>query len=64
MLEYGRTPEGLANYRLVAELNEKRGIDNAKRAAGEYILEPDDYYLEVPFNMNGDDFDDDVKINW
>lgn len=64
MLEYGQTPEGLANYRLVAELNEKRGIDNAKRAAGEYILEPDDYYLEVPFNMNGDDFDDDVKINW
>lgn len=64
MLEYGQTPEGLANYRLVAELNEKRGVDNAKRAAGEYILEPDDYYLEVPFNMNGDDFDDDVKINW
>lgn len=64
MLEYGQTPEGLANYRLVSELNEKRGIDNAKRAAGEYILEPDDYYLEVPFNMNGDDFDDDVKINW
>lgn len=63
-LEYGQTPEGLANYRLVAELNEKRGIDNAKRAAGEYILEPDDYALDVPFNLNGDDFDDDVKINW
>ena len=62
MLEYGQTPEGLANYRLVAELNEKRGIDNAKRAAGEYILQPEDYYLEVPFNLN-DDWDDD-KINW
>jgi hypothetical protein len=42
--------------------NEKRGRDNAKRAAGEYVLEPDDYALDVPFNMN-EDYDDD-KINW
>lgn len=63
MLEYGQTPEGLANYRLVAELNEKRGIDNAKRAAGEYILQPEDYALDVPFNMNDEDSDE-VRINW
>lgn len=63
MLEYGQTPEGLANYRLVAELNEKRGIDNAKMAAGEYILQPEDYALDVPFNMN-DEESDDIRINW
>lgn len=57
-----QTPEGLANARLLAYNNEKRGRDNAKRAAGEYVLEPDDYALDVPFNMN-EDYDDD-KINW
>lgn len=62
-LDYGQTPEGLANYRLVAELNEKRGIDNAKRAVGEYILQPEDYALDVPFNMNDEDSDD-IRINW
>lgn len=60
--EWTQTPEGLANARLVSYLNEKKGIDNAKRAAGEYILQPDDYYLEVPFNLNDDEFDD-QKIN-
>lgn len=61
--EYAQTPEGLARYNILAQLHEKRGIDNAKRAAGEYVLEPEDYALDVPFNMNDDD-PDDVKINW
>lgn len=62
--EWGKTPEGVANSKVVSRLNEKRWSDRAKEAAGEYVLQEDDYALDIPFNMNGDEFDDDVKINW
>lgn len=62
--EWGKTPEGVATSKLISRNNSKRWSDRAKEAAGEYILQEDDYALDVPFNMNGDEFDDDVKINW
>ena len=62
--EHYMTPEGVASAHMQAQRRRQLGIDNAKRAAGEYVLEPDYYALDVPFNMNTDDFDDDVKINW
>lgn len=63
-LERALTPEGLAHAEVVTARNIKRGKDNAKLAAGEYILQEEDYELNVPFNMNDDFEEDDVKINW
>lgn len=62
--EYLRTPEGIANAAAVSRRSTQRGINNAKIAAGEYILQEDDYALDVPFNMNEDFIEYDEKINW
>jgi hypothetical protein len=58
--EYTQTPEGLATAAMVARQNEKRAIDNEKRKKGEYVLEEDDWYVEIP------DFDSDgtENIKW
>lgn len=58
--EYTQTPEGLATAAIVTRMNEKRGIDNEKRRKGEYVLEEDDWYVEIP------DFDSDgtENIKW
>ena len=46
--EYTQTPEGLATAAMVSRLNEKKAIDNEKRRKGEYILQDEDYYVEIP----------------
>jgi hypothetical protein len=45
---------------MVVRQNEKRGIDNEKRRNGEYIVQEDDWYIEIP------DFDSDgtENIKW
>lgn len=62
--EYFLSPEGLSEADSIIARNIKRGNDNEKRAAGEYILQEDDYALDVPFNMNEDFVEDDEVINW
>jgi len=59
-LEYAQTPEGLATAAMVTRQNEKRAIDNEKKRKGEYILQEDDWYVEIP------DFDSDgtENIKW
>ena len=46
--EYYQTPEGLANAAMVKRLNEKRAIDNEKARKGEYIVQADDFYIDIP----------------
>jgi hypothetical protein len=59
-LDYAQTPEGLATAAMVTRQNEKRAIDNEKKRKGEYILQEDDWYVEIP------DFDSDgtENIKW
>lgn len=47
-LEYAQTPEGIATAAMVSRLNEKKAIDNEKKRKGEYILQDEDYYVEIP----------------
>ena len=46
--EYAQTPEGLATAAMVTRQNEKRAIDNEKKRKGEYILQEDDWYVDIP----------------
>ena len=46
--EYTQTPEGLATAAIVSRLNEKRAIDNERKRKGEYVLQDEDYYVEIP----------------
>lgn len=46
--EYAKTPEGIATAAMVSRQNIKRAEDNAKRKKGEYVLEEDDWYVDIP----------------
>jgi hypothetical protein len=54
--EYFQTPEGIATGHMVARQNTKRAEINQKIKEGHYILEPDDWAVEIPT------FDDDDNI--
>ena len=54
MQEYVKTPEGRATASIVSRMNEKRGIDNEKRRKGEYILDEDDWMVEIPVDNDDD----------
>ena len=54
--EYFQTPEGIATGHMVARQNNKRAEINQKIKEGHYILEPDDWAVEIP------NFDDDDNI--
>ena len=54
--EYFQTPEGIATGHMVARQNTKRAEINQKIKEGHYILEPDDWAVEIP------NFDDDDNI--
>ena len=54
--EYFQTPEGIATGHMVARQNAKRAEINQKIKEGHYILEPDDWAVEIP------NFDDDDNI--
>jgi len=56
--EYHDTPEGIATRRKLSNHHKKRAETNHARANGEYILQPDDYAVQIP------DFEDDDKIIW
>jgi len=56
--EYHATPEGAATRKKQSDLLKKIAVDNKARANGEYILQPDDYAVQIP------DFDDEDKIIW
>ena len=56
--EYFRTPEGIATSHMVTRQNTKRHEVNQKIKDGHYILEPEDYYLDVW----SDDNDDNIKL--
>ena len=52
--EYRRTPEGIATTKIIARVTEKRHDVNQKLKDGHYILEPEDYYLDI-WNDDTDD---------
>ena len=52
--EYFQTPEGIATGHMVARQNTKRAEINQKIKEGHYILEPDDWAVEIP-NFDDDD---------
>jgi len=54
--EYRNTPEGIATTKTIARVTEKRHDVNQKIKEGHYILEPDDWAVEIPT------FDDDDNI--
>ena len=54
--EYFQTPEGIATGHMVARQNTKRAEINQNIKEGHYILEPDDWAVEIP------NFDDDDNI--
>ena len=54
--DYFQTPEGIATGHMVARQNTKRAEINQKIKEGHYILEPDDWAVEIP------NFDDDDNI--
>ena len=56
--EYFRTPEGIATSNMVTRQNIKRADINQKIKEGHYILEPEDYYLDI-WN---DDTDDNITL--
>ena len=53
-LEYRRTPEGIATTKTIARVTEKRHDINQKIKEGHYILEPEDYYLDIWMDDNDD----------
>jgi hypothetical protein len=56
LTEYYRTPEGLAT----AKMN-KYAIENLnRRRAGEYMLKPEDFAINIPSLED----DEEEKINW
>ena len=56
--EYRNTPEGIATTKTIARVTEKRHDINQKIKEGHYILEPEDYYLDIW----SDDNDDGVSL--
>ena len=56
--EYRRTPEGIATTKIIARVTEKRHDVNQKLKDGHYILEPEDYYLDIWH----DDTDDGINL--
>lgn len=56
--EYRRTPEGIATTKTIARVTEKRHDINQKIKEGHYILEPEDYYLDIW----SDDTDDNISL--
>lgn len=46
--DYYKTPEGLASIAMLARKNQKRAEDLEKEKKGEYILQDEDYYVEIP----------------
>jgi len=57
--EYHATPEGAATRRKLVNKLKIRSKEFHARANGEYILQPEDYAVEIP------NFDDtEPKINW
>ena len=55
-LEYRRTPEGIATTKTIARVTEKRHDVNQKIKEGHYILEPEDYYVDVWTDETDDGF--------
>lgn len=59
LLEYHDTPEGFATREKLKDHLRRRQKNYEARKNGEYILQPDDYAVEIP------DFDDkEPIINW
>jgi len=54
--EYFQTPEGIATGHMVARQNTKRAEINQKIKEGHYILEPDDWAVEIPTFDDDDNF--------
>jgi len=54
--EYRNTPEGIATTKTIARVTEKRHDINQKIKDGHYILEPEDYYVDVWSDDNDDGF--------
>ena len=56
--EYYETPEGAATVRKVVNNNIRRSKNFHAKANGEYILQPDDYAVQIP------NLDDEDNIIW
>jgi len=53
---YRNTPEGIATTKTIARVTEKRHDTNQKIKDGHYILQPEDYYVDVWSDENDDGF--------
>ena len=55
VIEYTMTPEGVATAAKTSRLNTKRAEINQKIKEGHYILEPEDYAIDIPTLDEDDD---------
>lgn len=55
VIEYTMTPEGVATATKTSRLNTKRAEINQKIKEGHYILEPEDYAIDIPTLDEDDD---------
>lgn len=54
VIEYTMTPEGVATAAKTSRVNIKRADINQKIKEGHYILEPEDYYVDIWSDDNDD----------
>ena len=59
--EYVQSPAGLSSAAMQSERRKQLPKIRDKLERGEYILQPDDYALDVPFNMNDEEDDDNIR---
>lgn len=52
--EYRQTPEGIATASIVSRNNIQRGINNEKERNNEYILQEDDWLVDIPVDNEDD----------
>lgn len=52
--EYRQTPEGIATANIVSRNNIQRGINNEKERNNEYILQEDDWMIDIPIDNEED----------
>lgn len=59
--DYNLSPAGLSAAALQSQRMKNLPIIREKMERGEYILQPEDYALDVPFNMNDEEDDDNIR---
>lgn len=52
--EYTKTPEGVANAHIASRMRVQVGINNEKKRNNEYILQEDDWLVDIPIEEDKD----------